>query len=63
MTNNMAFQAFGPFLSEFGKYEFASAGDLTGVGRLELATKDKNSLAVICKQLDQLISSFGGMFR
>ncbi len=63
MTNNMAFQAFGPFLSEFGKYEFTSAGDLTGVGRLELATKDKNSLAVICKQLDQLISSFGGMFR
>lgn len=63
MSNNMAFQSFGPFLSEFGKYEFTSASDLTGVGRLELATKDKNSLAVICKQLDQLISSFGGMFR
>lgn len=63
MTNNMAFQSFGPFLSEFGKYEFASTSDLTGKGRLELATKDKNSLAVICKQLDQLISSFGGMFR
>ncbi|PXV62822.1 uncharacterized protein DUF4836 [Dysgonomonas alginatilytica] len=60
-ANNIAFQAFGPFLSEFGKYEFASTSDLTGVGRLELATKDKNSLAVICKQLDQLISSFGGL--
>lgn len=62
MANNVAFQSFGPFLSEFGKYEFASTSDLTGVGRLELATKDKNSLAVICKQLDQLISSFGGIF-
>lgn len=62
-ADNLAFQSFGPFLSEFGKYEFASTSDLTGTGRLELATKDKNSLAVICKQLDQLISSFGGMFR
>lgn len=61
-ANNIAFQSFGPFLSEFGKYEFASASDLTGVGKLELATKDQNSLAVICKQLDQLISSFGGLF-
>lgn len=61
-ANNMAFQSFGPFLSEFGKYQFASASDLTGFGKVELATKDKNSLAVICKQLDQLISSFGGIF-
>lgn len=63
MSSNIAFQSFGPFLSEFGKYEFASTNDLTGVGRLELATKDKNSLAVICKQIDQLISSFGGLLR
>lgn len=63
MANNMAFESFGPFLSEFGKYEFVSTGDLNGVGKVELATKDKNSLAVICKQLDELISSFGGALR
>lgn len=63
MANNIAFESFGPFLSEFGKYEFTSSSDLSGVGKVELATKDKNSLAVICKKLDELISSFGGMFR
>lgn len=61
--NNRSFKAFGPFLTEFGKYEFMSSNDLTGTGRLELATKDKNSLAVICNQIDKLISNFGGLFR
>ncbi len=63
IANNPSYQAFGPFLTEFGKYEFTSTSDLAGSGKLELKTKDKNSLAVICKQLDQLISNLGGMFR
>lgn len=62
MADNIAFRSFGSFLNEFGKYEFTGTADLTGVGRVEFATKDKNSLAVICKQIDQLISNVGGFF-
>lgn len=50
-------------LNELGKYEFvASVGNYTGEGKLEFATKDKNSLEVLCLKIDQIISALAPSF-
>jgi len=60
LENNRDFKQILPFFNEFGKYEMTSSAlDFSGDGKLELDTKDKNSLAVICQHIDKLITNLG----
>lgn len=60
LENNRDFKQILPFFNEFGKYEMTSSAiDFSGDGKLELATKDKNSLVVICQHIDKLITNLG----
>jgi len=49
---------FTGFLDELGQYEMTtSKDDFSAQGKFEFKTKDKNSLAVICQQIDSMISN------
>lgn len=63
IADNATFASAGTLLNEFGQYQYSVGSDLVGNGKLELATKDKNSLAVICERIDQLITNLAGAFR
>jgi len=46
------------FLKQFGSFYFTSSIDpLKGEGKVEMTNRDKNSLAVICEQIDMIINN------
>lgn len=54
---------FIPYLVHFDKYQYtANTADLSGEGKVTFIDKDKNSLAVICDQIDKAITNLGSMF-
>jgi hypothetical protein len=54
------FAAMMGLYSEFGKYSFStSAQDFSSEGKIELTTKNKNSLAIICEHIDKMIADLG----
>lgn len=57
------FRMLAGFINEMGKYEIATtSGELSAEGKLEFKNKDKNSLAVICQQIDSMISNIRSPF-
>lgn len=63
MENDHDLRKILPFFSEFGKYHMTSnASDFSGEGKIELQTKDKNSLAVICQHIDKMITDLSSSF-
>lgn len=58
LAENRNASMFTGFLEEMGQYEMTTSKDDFSVkGNLEFKTKDKNSLAVICQQIDNMISN------
>lgn len=59
LPNQNNFSQLIKFVDELGKYQISvSSKDYVGQGSLDFKVKDKNSLAVICLQIDEMINNF-----
>lgn len=63
MESDYSLKKMAPYISMFNKYQYTvNSGDLAAHGKLELAKKEKNSLAQICSDIDNAISELGSIF-